>query len=97
MLSAWSYRDTNAGVHGISGAMINAWTSSEPVVEIVLDFFNLVERRLSEAPPEAMDPVIQGLKNQLPKLASAVFRCFQERLGWLERFAQSGFFLELFG
>ena len=88
--SAWDYRDTNAGVHGISGAMINAWTSSEPVVEIVLDFFNLVDRRLSEAPTEGTDHAIQSLKNQLPKLASAVFRCFQERQDWLERYVQAG-------
>ena len=89
MQSAWSYRDTNAGVHGISGAMINAWTSSEPVFEIVLDFFNFVDRRLSEVPAEGMDPVTQSLRGQLPRLASAVFRCFKEKQDWLERFVQT--------
>ena len=77
----------NAGVHGISGAMVDAWTSSEPVAEIILEFFNLADRRLSEAPAESVDPVTQALQEQLPKLASAVFRCFQERQDWLERFA----------
>ncbi|KAI5123360.1 hypothetical protein M0805_001781 [Coniferiporia weirii] len=84
MQSAWNYRDTNAGVYGIAGPMLDPWTSAPPIVDIVLEFFSLVEQHLTDTPPEMEDVVVREARSQLPQLAAAVFRSFQERHDWLE-------------
>ncbi|THH12017.1 hypothetical protein EW145_g257 [Phellinidium pouzarii] len=84
MQSAWSYRDTNAGVYGIAGPMLDPWTSVPLIIDIVVDFFTLMERHLTETPPEAEDAVVREARIQLPLLAAVVFRSFQERQDWLD-------------
>ncbi|KAH8116942.1 Non-repetitive/WGA-negative nucleoporin C-terminal-domain-containing protein [Phellopilus nigrolimitatus] len=85
MQSTWNYRDTNSGIYGLAKPMLNSWTSTPPVIDIVLDFFNLADKRLVETPPEnAENAIVREVRSQLPKLAAVVFRCFQERLEWLE-------------
>lgn len=71
--------------------MFDAWTSTEAVVEVVLDFFNLVERRLSEIPADSERSSTNDLRSLFPQLARAVFRSFQERQDWLERYCPTGF------
>lgn len=83
--SAWNFRDLNTGVYGITGPMLDVWTSTETVVDVVLDFFNLAERRLSEMPEDSETPFRSEFRLLFPQLASAVFRAFQERQDWLER------------
>ena len=65
--------------------MLNPWTSTLAVVEIVLDLFNLTNDLLNKIAPEAEDDIIRETRSQLPQLAATVFRSFQERLEWLER------------
>ncbi|EJD02313.1 uncharacterized protein FOMMEDRAFT_124682 [Fomitiporia mediterranea MF3/22] len=82
--SAWSFRDLNMGIYGVVGPMLNPWTSSPAVIDIVLDFFNLSDRLLIQTPPEAENKISQDTRRQLPRLGATVFRCFQERQNWLE-------------
>lgn len=82
--SAWAYRDTNLGVYGVVKPMIRPWTSTSSIVEIVLNFFNLVDQTLSKIAPEAEDALTREMRSQLPRLGTAVFRAFQERQEWLE-------------
>ena len=66
--------------------MIRPWTSTSSIVEIVLNFFNLVDQTLSKIAPEAEDALTREMRSQLPRLGTAVFRAFQERQEWLERY-----------
>ena len=85
---ARSYREYNLGVYGIVLPIINAWTSQLSVIDIVNELFDLATQ-LVETP--ASDPETNNTKrlpkSQLPELASCLFKCFQERLDWLERYA----------
>ena len=84
-MSVWTFRDENTRRYDISGPMLNPWTSTPVIVEIVLDFFNLSVELLNKIPPESEDDTIRETRSKLPSLAGSVFRCFQERLSWLER------------
>ncbi|KAL5532748.1 hypothetical protein ACEPAF_4522 [Sanghuangporus sanghuang] len=82
--AAWSYREANLGVYGISGPMLNPWTSTSVVVKIVLDFFNLSDELFTKFPPESENEIIRATREQFPVLGETVLRCFRERLEWLE-------------
>ncbi len=100
--SAWNFRDTNAGVYGLSPAMHDAWTSGEAILDLLLDFFNMTADKVvsestgvategsratrSRAPVAEGGPLVAQGRIQLTQLAEAVFRCFDERLSWLERY-----------
>lgn len=71
--------------------MLQAWTSSPAVVEIVLDFFKLMDKLLEDSGANSHGTIAKEARNQLPPLAAAVFRSFQERLDWLERFEKIKF------
>ena len=98
--SAWDYRDTNAGVYGIVPPLIRAWTSTETMVNTVVDLFNRSAKFVEEAEPEDTEvqtlstvEVVKETKSQLPALAAVVFRCCSEREEWLERWVWRNFFL----
>ena len=66
--------------------MFHPWSSIEStVIDIVLFFLNNNDKYIGGTLPESTDPVAREAREQFPLLASAAFRCFQERLDWLER------------
>ena len=66
--------------------MLEAWTSTPAVVEIVLEFFKKIDKLLDSVGPNSESPISKEARNQLPPLAASVFRTFQESLNYLERF-----------
>lgn len=65
--------------------MLNPWTSTSAIVEVVLDFFDLSDELFVKIPPESEDPIIRATRELFPLLGECVLRCFRERLEWLER------------
>ena len=65
--------------------MIDPWTSQPIVIDIVNELF-LLSTQLTEAGANDQESsrTKKLPKSQLPDLASALFRCLQERLKWLE-------------
>ncbi|KAI0362165.1 hypothetical protein OH77DRAFT_1515456 [Trametes cingulata] len=87
--SAHSYRAYNLGVYGITLPMIDPWTSQPEVIDIVNELFNSTTQ-LVEAPSGDSETAESKKvpREQLPELASCLFRCIQERLDWLGRAAE---------
>ncbi|KAH9981165.1 Non-repetitive/WGA-negative nucleoporin C-terminal-domain-containing protein [Lactifluus volemus] len=82
--SAFEYRDYNAGVYGVELPFVKPWTSKPEVINVVLELFDITTtyvQDLGEAPEEhkSREP-----NSQLPDLASALFACVHERMGWLQ-------------
>ncbi|KAI0670336.1 Non-repetitive/WGA-negative nucleoporin C-terminal-domain-containing protein [Trametes maxima] len=82
--SAHSYREYNLGVYGVVLPMLDPWTSQPEIIDIVNEFFN-VTAGLVEAPSGDSETADSKKvpRQQLPELASSLFRCIQERLEWL--------------
>ncbi|TDL24789.1 hypothetical protein BD410DRAFT_813702 [Rickenella mellea] len=83
--SAWDYRSLNAGVYGIVLPFSRPWTSAPPLVDILTYFFDETAKLLDQnSTSDSQQTAPQEVREQLPQLASAVFKGFQERLSWLE-------------
>jgi nuclear pore complex protein Nup133 len=66
--------------------MIDPWTSRPDVIDIVLEFFETTAKFVKSQSSNSDPSGIQKEPNdQLPELASVLFACIQERLGWLGR------------
>lgn len=92
--SGWTYRETNSGVYGISLPFIKPWTSEPPIADVLMDLFDSTTKVLAQSSADHPDHA-QSKESirQLPPLAAAVFRAFQERLSWLDRWAVCVFVL----
>lgn len=84
--AALDYRDYNLGVYGIELPMLKPWTSKASIIEVVLGLFDTT-RKLVESPSTDSEAVRMSSEPnmQLPELASVLFACIHERLGWLGR------------
>lgn len=80
------YREYNLGVYGILLPMIDPWTSSPAIIDVIIGLFESTTGVLDSS---ARSGVIlernNHSKNQLPELATVLFACIQERLDWLGR------------
>ncbi|KAJ7109426.1 hypothetical protein C8R44DRAFT_634983 [Mycena epipterygia] len=84
LTSAMEYREYNLGVYGILLPMIDPWTSSPAIIDVVLGLFESTTKVLDSSARAGV-----GLErnshasSQLPELATILFACIQERLDWL--------------
>ncbi|KAF8212214.1 hypothetical protein K438DRAFT_1708496 [Mycena galopus ATCC 62051] len=84
LTSAMEYRDYNLGVYGILLPMIDPWTSSPAVIDVILSLFESTTKVLDSSTRAGV--VLQRnsyANSQLPDLATILFACIQERLNWL--------------
>jgi nuclear pore complex protein Nup133 len=80
------YREYNLGVYGILLPMIDPWTSSPAIIDVVLGLFESTTKVLDSSSRAGV--VLERNNNsnsQLPELATILFACIQERLDWLCR------------
>lgn len=85
LTSAMEYRDYNLGVYGILLPMIDPWTSSTSIIDVVLGLFESTTRVLDSSARAGVASERNNDSNtQLPELATILFACIQERLDWLE-------------
>ncbi|KAJ7632668.1 hypothetical protein FB45DRAFT_978375 [Roridomyces roridus] len=84
LTSAIEYREYNLGVYGIVLPMIDPWTSSPAIIDVVLGLFESTTGVLDSSARSGVVPERNELsKSQLPDLAAVLFACIQERLDWL--------------
>ncbi|KAJ7172457.1 methyltransferase type 11 [Mycena filopes] len=84
LTSALEYREYNLRVYGILLPMIDPWTSSPAVIDVVLGLFESTTKVLDSSTRAGV--VLEQntyTSSQLPELASVLFACIQERLDWL--------------
>ncbi|KAF7338280.1 Methyltransferase type 11 [Mycena venus] len=82
--SAIEYRDYNLGVYGILLPMIDPWTSSPAVIDVILGLFESTTKVLDSSTRAGVVLERNSYANsQLPELATILFACIQERLDWL--------------
>jgi hypothetical protein len=79
---------------GVELPIIDPRASKPAVVNIVLELFEATTRFV-ESPrvDSGLNGVKKELDDQLPELASVLFACIQERLGWLRWYAIAPFIL----
>ncbi|KAJ7582654.1 hypothetical protein C8J56DRAFT_955381 [Mycena floridula] len=79
--SAFEYREYNSRVYGIHMPMLDPWTSTTKIIDVLNTLFEtsakVVSGQGSDVHREG-DPYMQ-----LPDLASSLFAAIQERLDWL--------------
>ncbi|KAJ7452358.1 hypothetical protein B0H11DRAFT_1742097 [Mycena galericulata] len=84
LTSAMEYREYNLGVYGILLPMIDPWTSSPAIIDVIIGLFESTTGVLDSS---ARSGVVLERNNysktQLPELATILFACIQERLDWL--------------
>ncbi|KAF7363465.1 Methyltransferase type 11 [Mycena sanguinolenta] len=83
LTSAVEYRDYNLGVYGILLPMIDPWTSSPAVIDVILGLFESTTRVLDSTPAGVFLERNSYANSQLPELATVLFASIQERLNWL--------------
>ncbi|KAJ7449858.1 hypothetical protein FB451DRAFT_741132 [Mycena latifolia] len=84
LTSAMEYREYNLGVYGIVLPMIDPWTSSPAIIDVVLGLFESTTNVLdSSARAGVVLERNSDSNSQLPELATILFACIQERLDWL--------------
>lgn len=84
--AAWAHRSANTGLYGIVHPFLNPWTSDEPLISIVMGLFNATAIKLAtSSADDIMHTNEDEMSGYLPRLAAAAFKCFRERLDWLER------------
>ncbi|KAJ7046830.1 hypothetical protein C8F04DRAFT_1227029 [Mycena alexandri] len=84
LTSALEYREYNLRVYGILLPMIDPWTSSPAVIDVVLGLFESTTKVLDSSTRAGV--VLEQnsyAHSQLPELATVFFACIQERLDWL--------------
>ncbi|KAJ7774888.1 hypothetical protein B0H16DRAFT_78349 [Mycena metata] len=84
LTSALEYREYNLRVYGILLPMIDPWTSSPAVIDVVLGLFESTTKILDSSTRAGV--VLEQnsyAHSQLPELATVFFACIQERLDWL--------------
>ncbi|KAJ7940617.1 Non-repetitive/WGA-negative nucleoporin C-terminal-domain-containing protein [Mycena leptocephala] len=84
LTSALEYREYNLGVYGILLPMIDPWTSSPAIIDVILGLFESTTKVLDSSTRAGVALERNTYANsQLPELASILFACIQERLDWL--------------
>ncbi|KAJ7685205.1 hypothetical protein DFH06DRAFT_34186 [Mycena polygramma] len=82
--AAMEYREYNLGVYGILLPMVDPWTSSPAIIDVIVGLFESTNKILESSLRAGV--VIERsshANNQLPELATVLFACVQERLDWL--------------
>ncbi|KAJ6630853.1 hypothetical protein B0H10DRAFT_2160229 [Mycena sp. CBHHK59/15] len=84
LTSALEYREYNLGVYGIALPMIEPWTSSPAIIDVVLGLFESTAKVLDSASKGGVASQRTNYSNsQLPELSTVLFACIQESLDWL--------------
>ncbi|KAJ6547586.1 hypothetical protein B0H19DRAFT_1266498 [Mycena capillaripes] len=84
LTSAMQYREYNLGVYGILLPMIDPWTSSPAIIDVILGLFESTTKVLDSSTRAGVVLERNNFANsQLPELATILFACIQERLDWL--------------
>ncbi|KAJ7905514.1 Non-repetitive/WGA-negative nucleoporin C-terminal-domain-containing protein [Mycena olivaceomarginata] len=82
--SAMEYRNYNLGVYGIVLPLIDPWTSSPALIDVILGLFESTTKVLDSSTRAGVVLERNSYANsQLPELATILFACVQERLDWL--------------
>jgi nuclear pore complex protein Nup133 len=79
--SALKFRESKAGVYGLELPMLEAWTSSRPMIALVSTLFNTTAEKVDTSGSQTSSN--EEPHSQLPELASILFACYQERLDYL--------------
>jgi nuclear pore complex protein Nup133 len=80
------YRNYNLGVYGIVLPLIDPWTSSPALIDVILGLFESTTKVLDSSTRAGVVLERNSYANsQLPELATILFACVQERLDWLAR------------
>ncbi|KAJ6596941.1 hypothetical protein DFH09DRAFT_1403501 [Mycena vulgaris] len=91
LTSAMEYREYNLGVYGIFLPMIDPWTSSPAIIDVVLGLFESTTKVLDSSARAGVILERNSQSNsQMPELATLLFACIQERLDWLGSPAAAG-------
>ncbi|EIN07336.1 hypothetical protein PUNSTDRAFT_71669 [Punctularia strigosozonata HHB-11173 SS5] len=82
--TGWEYRRDKEQAYGVEKPMINPWTSTAAIVEVVRELFDITTQ-VVESPASAADisQVRAVPLSQLPRLAKVLFQCLDERIQWL--------------
>lgn len=96
MNAALTCREKNYGAYGISGPLINPWTSHPAIVDIANELFTSTAKLIEQPSSEAEQPVgrVQA-RDQLPQLASILFLVYHERLEYLARYVTIEYLTEV--
>jgi nuclear pore complex protein Nup133 len=78
--SVFEYREYNSGVYGIELPLISPWTSTDQIINALLQIDELTDKNIELSRTELAEP-----KSQIPRLVAVLFACFNERIEWLSR------------
>ncbi|OCH94941.1 hypothetical protein OBBRIDRAFT_788678 [Obba rivulosa] len=83
--SAVSYRIYNLGVYGVELPMIDPWSSQPHIIDNLIYLFDVTEGLVQSLSEDVeTSTALEGVKPQLPQLASTLIASMQERLDWLD-------------
>lgn len=68
---------------------VKPWTSKPEVINVVLELFDVTTTFIQNLGESLDAHKTREPNSQLPDLASALFACVHERMGWLQRHVQT--------